>query len=196
MSLQTLLLGLLRSPASGYELNARIRSEGQHFWSASLSQIYPLLARMESQGLLYSGLASSQRGPPRKLHGLTDAGREALAQALTRAPQMGAERLPWLAEVSLAGAHLDATAAMTQLTRLHHQFTDECARLQTALDASVDEDGPATSPDAYFEHAARRCALATAQARLDWCKETLMELDSVPWPSTQDTPAEPQPGAA
>ncbi len=51
MSLQTILLGLLRSPASGYELNARIRSEGQHFWSASLSQIYPLLARMERQGL-------------------------------------------------------------------------------------------------------------------------------------------------
>jgi len=196
MSLQTILLGLLRSPASGYELNARIRSEGEHFWSASLSQIYPLLARMERQGLLYSGLASSQRGPPRKLHGLTDAGREALDEALTRAPQMGAGRLPWLAEVSLAGAHHDATAAMTQLTRLHRNFADECARLQDALDVSADEDGPPTTPDAYFERAARRCALATAQARLTWCEETLMGLDSVPWPGTQDTTLAPHHGAA
>ncbi|GEM_PF-2223769 len=108
---------------------------------------------------------------------------------------MGAERLPWLAEVSLAGAHHDASAAMTQLSRLHHQFADECARLQSALDKSNDEDSPATTPDAYFERAARRCALATAQARLDWCKETLMELDSVPWPSTQDTLVDAPPEA-
>lgn len=181
MSLQTVVLGMLRSPASGYELSARLRSGCRHFWSASLSQIYPLLARMERQGLLHSGLAGSRRGPPQKLHGLTDAGREALAQALNEAPRLGVERLPWLAEVSLAGAHRDASGAQRQLTRLHRHFAEQCSRLQDAL---ADESAPATTPDAYFERAARRCALATARARLAWCEETLMGLDAVPWTTT------------
>ncbi|MFT7461832.1 MAG: DNA-binding PadR family transcriptional regulator [Pseudohongiellaceae bacterium] len=230
MSLQTVILGLLRSTASGYELGSRLRSKTQHFWSASLSQIYPLLARMERDGLLHSGLASSLRGPPQKLHGLTDAGREALERTLEAAPEIGVERLPWLAEVSLAGAHPQASGAQRQLTRLHQHFSEQLLRLQAELaelsddshnqanqanqasdasDASGEAHGgafsseeispPATSsgesthpdpltPDGYFERAARQCALVTAEARLAWCEETLMGLDSVPW--TNDGPSD------
>jgi DNA-binding PadR family transcriptional regulator len=182
MNLETVILGMLRSPASGYELHARLKAHCRHFWSASLSQIYPLLARMEGQGLLHSGLAPSLQGPDRKLHGLTDAGRARLASTLLSAPHMGVERVPWLAEVSLAGAHGDATGARNQLTRLHQQFARRCATLQADLGNAEPEP---VGPDAFFERATLSCALATARAQLAWCEQTLMTLDRVPWPASR-----------
>jgi DNA-binding PadR family transcriptional regulator len=193
MNLETILLGLLRSPASGYDLHARLDRRCRHFWSASLSQIYPLLARMEDQGLLHSGMAPSRRGPARKLHGLTDEGRVRLSSTLQSAPHMGVERLPWLAEVSLAGAHNDANGARNQLTRLHQHFTRRCDSLQTELE---DQPSEPAGPDTFFERATLSCALATARAQLAWCEQTLMTLDRVPWQAAQP-PGDPSgPGAS
>ena len=52
MSLQHILLGLLREPASGYDLKAYFDSSVRYFWAAELSQIYPTLQRMEKSGRL------------------------------------------------------------------------------------------------------------------------------------------------
>ncbi|MYK68861.1 MAG: PadR family transcriptional regulator, partial [Gammaproteobacteria bacterium] len=43
MSLDHILLGLLRDPATGYDLKSAFSERIRHFWSAELSQIYPAL---------------------------------------------------------------------------------------------------------------------------------------------------------
>ena len=65
MSLEHILLGLLREPASGYDLKVVLDHGIGHFWAAELSQIYPSLKRLEKQGLLRSRRTASQRGPGR-----------------------------------------------------------------------------------------------------------------------------------
>ncbi len=52
MSLQHILLGLLREPASGYDLKAYFDKSVRYFWAAELSQIYPTLQRMEKAVLV------------------------------------------------------------------------------------------------------------------------------------------------
>src|ERR1700740_1459020 len=52
VSLEHILLGLLRQPASGYDLKAVLDHGIGHFWGAELSQIYPSLRRLEKRGLL------------------------------------------------------------------------------------------------------------------------------------------------
>jgi PadR family transcriptional regulator AphA len=54
MSLDPILLGLLREPASGYDLKALLDHGIGHFWAAELSQIYPTLKRLEKDGFLTS----------------------------------------------------------------------------------------------------------------------------------------------
>ena len=44
--------------------------------------IYPLMRRMQSEGLVSTYLEESPSGPPRKYYRLTDAGRESLAAQL------------------------------------------------------------------------------------------------------------------
>ena len=79
MSLEHILLGLLREPASGYDLKAVLDNGIGHFWAAELSQVYPTLKRMEKQGHLRSRRAASKRGPGRIVYELTTSGRKELA---------------------------------------------------------------------------------------------------------------------
>ena len=52
MSLNHILLGMLKEPGSGYDLGKRFSEGPIHFWSAELSQIYPALRRMTERGWL------------------------------------------------------------------------------------------------------------------------------------------------
>src|SRR6266849_6316058 len=98
MSLDLILLGLLREPASGYGLKAQLDHGIEHFWTAELSQIYPTLKRLEKAGLLRSKQAASERGPGRVLYETTAAGRQVLAEWLRSEPQIGDVRTAFLAQ--------------------------------------------------------------------------------------------------
>src|SRR3970040_1267167 len=100
MSLPHILLGLLRQPASGYDLKAEFERGIRHFWSAELSQIYPTLKRMQAKGWLSCATEPSGRGAGRRVSSRTEAGREELLRWLDGPPQVGAERFAYLAQIA------------------------------------------------------------------------------------------------
>jgi PadR family transcriptional regulator PadR len=67
---------LAQVPAHGYELVRRLNAAG--FDTVGYGTVYPLLTRMRRLGLVADAPESSPTGPPRKVYGLTDAGRRAL----------------------------------------------------------------------------------------------------------------------
>ena len=75
MTLDHILLGLLREPQSGYELKAAFDLSLNYFWPAELSQIYRNLKRLEADGAVTSRSAPSEKGPERRVYSLTPAGR-------------------------------------------------------------------------------------------------------------------------
>lgn len=66
----------------GYELAEKLQSYGFH--SFSEGSIYPLLLRMQRDGLLSSVQKKSIAGPKRKYYSLTKEGEEELAHFLER----------------------------------------------------------------------------------------------------------------
>ena len=80
MSLDHILLGLLREPRSGYDLKSRLDEAVRYFWPAELTQIYRILKRLEGEGLLRSRMVASDKGPARRVYSLTPAGRRTLQQ--------------------------------------------------------------------------------------------------------------------
>src|SRR5437588_510550 len=88
MGLDNILLGLLRQPASGYDLK-RVFDEGiGHFWAAELSQIYPALKRLEKRRLLRARKVDSKRGPGKYVYQTTAAGQAARpSNASRKTPQ-------------------------------------------------------------------------------------------------------------
>lgn len=64
----------------GYELVSRLTSRG--LAGISTGTVYPVLNRLEREGLLGSRLVASTAGPARKYYGLTASGRAALTEAI------------------------------------------------------------------------------------------------------------------
>ncbi len=99
MSLDHILFGLLREPATGYDLKNAFSENARHFWSAELSQIYPTFKRLEGQGMLRNRLEPSPKGPKRRVYSRTEKGRAELLQWLLRGPVVGTERSAYLAQL-------------------------------------------------------------------------------------------------
>jgi PadR family transcriptional regulator PadR len=70
--------------------------------------IYPLMRRMQSDGLVATYLEESPSGPPRKYYRLTDAGRAALAAQLAEWRHFTASVESLIGEVDTANAASDA----------------------------------------------------------------------------------------
>ncbi len=72
-----LLAVMSEGPAYGYEMTKRLRTRGLSM--VGEGSIYPLLGRLERDGLVQTHRAASNGGPPRKYYSLSAAGVAALA---------------------------------------------------------------------------------------------------------------------
>ncbi|EOM77825.1 PadR family transcriptional regulator [Rhodococcus rhodnii] len=70
------LASLAQAPGYGYEITARLREKG--LTEIAEGTVYALLVRMDQRGLVASEKRPSEKGPPRKVYSLSDAGAEYL----------------------------------------------------------------------------------------------------------------------
>jgi PadR family transcriptional regulator, phenolic acid-responsive transcriptional regulator len=129
MSLEHILIGLLRQPSSGYDLKKVFDERIDYFWAAELSQIYPTLKRLEKRGWVRCRQAASSRGPGRRVYETTAAGRRALRDWLAKGPEIGDERFAYLAQIYL----MDELADLKQTLRFFTVLRDEFNRKREAL---------------------------------------------------------------
>ena len=180
MSLQHILLGLLREPAAGYDLKAVFDERISHFWSAEFGQIYPTLNRLEEHGLLESHVQPSDKGPNRRVYSLTDGGREELLRWLGGGPAMGAERFAYLAQLYFMDAmgNLDETRAF--MTDLKQRLDEWLGRLKAIETAVTSEHGSAPehySDGGFHQFATLRMGILSIGSKVAWCDETLAAID-------------------
>jgi PadR family transcriptional regulator PadR len=71
------LLSIIDEEASyGYEMVSKLRTRGLHL--AGEGSIYPVLSRLQKQGMIESYLVQSSEGPARKYYRMSRPGRDAL----------------------------------------------------------------------------------------------------------------------
>jgi DNA-binding PadR family transcriptional regulator len=76
LSPEYVLLGLLaRQPAHGYELHQKLSGDLGQVWRLSLSQVYNILNRLESQDLIAGEIEEQDKLPARRRYHLTPDGR-------------------------------------------------------------------------------------------------------------------------
>jgi DNA-binding PadR family transcriptional regulator len=130
MSLDHILLGILRRPSSGYEIKQQFDEVFSHFWVADLPQIYRTLNRMEGDGWLTAATAASSKGPERRVYRLTASGKRALKHWLSTSPTIATERIEYLAQTFFLGALEDDRAALAFMRELRDVLATELAVLQ------------------------------------------------------------------
>ncbi len=179
MSLDHVLLGLLRQPASGFDLKAMFDEGIGHFWSAELSQIYPTLKRLEKKGWLRSRSAPAKRGRGRRVYEITPPGRKALQAWLSGGPQVGDERLAFLAQIYLMdelgdlGKTLEFFGALRESVAQRLRELRQIERRWAQADPAYPEVAPL--PDFHVQLSLRWGVLSQV-AKLRWCDESIRRI--------------------
>lgn len=176
MSLDHILLGLLREPASGYDLKATFQAGCQHFWSAELGQIYPTLARLEERGWLNSHREPSARGPARRVYRRTAAGSRELHRWLRGGAVTGTERFAYVAQLLFLGELADPPATIRFLEDLRVKLLAVLELLQV-----VEADLKAKHPDCphdltdadLHDYLSLRLGTGSLRAKVAVCDEGL-----------------------
>ena len=180
MSLNHILLGLLREPAAGYDLKAVFDERISHFWSAEFGQIYPTLNRLEERGLLQSRVEPSDRGPNRRVYGLTEEGRRELLRWLSSGPVVGTERFAYLAQLYFMDTLGDLHETCAFMTALKQRLNEWLGRLEAIESAVTADHGNAPeyySDGGFHQFATLRMGILSIGSKVQWCGETLAAID-------------------
>lgn len=121
-----ILVSLLERPGSGYELARRFERSIGYFWTATHQQIYRVLGRMVSDGLLLVREVEQQGRPDKKEYSVTESGRTALTAWLHK--PIEPESLRHDLAVKIRGAAFDDPAALIREVERHHQCTGTGSR--------------------------------------------------------------------
>lgn len=180
MSLDYILLGILRKPGTGYDIKAAFDEVFNHFWQAQQSQIYRTLKRLEDEGSLASRTEPSDRGPDRRVYAITPRGRERLREWLSGEPVVGEDRHTFLAQVFFLDELGDMEASLAFMKRLRERLAERRDTLE-GIDAywrEHDPDYPDRLDDADF-HAALTLdlGLMKTRAQVEWAEKSIRRLE-------------------
>jgi PadR family transcriptional regulator AphA len=181
MSLDHILLGLLREPASGYDLKAVFGERIHYFWPAELSQVYPALQRLDHKGLLRSREAPAKRGPRRRVYQTTAAGHRVLRQWLKESPELGDERIGFLAKVYLMDELGDLAKTLQYFKELREILATRLEELR-AIERGWAARDP-RYPDGLSAHMFHvlltlRKGLLSLSTHVEWCDESVCRIEA------------------
>ena len=179
MSLRHILLGMLREPHSGYDIKKEFEKSLRNFWRAELSQIYPLLQKMEEEGLVSSREGASEIGPRKRIYRRAAKGSRELKAWLSDGPVVGTERIGYLAQVYFLANLKDDDKAIEFM----EQLLAYMRRWLTLLEGSEaewrasDPRYPDALPDAdFYPQLTLDLGLRKVRANVEWCEDSLARL--------------------
>ena len=170
------VLGLLTyAPLSGYDIR-RIYSQSMgNFWSESYGHIYPILKRLEAEGLATREIVPQEGKPDRNVYTITAAGRAQLRAWLAQPSDAHKERVEVLLKVFLSW-ETGPAEAIAQVRAFRAEHEGHLARYSGYAEGITAE----AAPPAPYWLLTVRCGQRLSQAMVDWCDEALAELDRLP----------------
>jgi PadR family transcriptional regulator AphA len=180
MSLRNTLLGFLYlGPMTGYELKKYMDNSTQLFWYAALSQIYPALKKLESEGMIRSELQPQEGKPDKRIYTITEAGRTAwLAWLAEPVEELPAKKQPDLLKLFFSGV-LDKETILDHLHRqldLHRAQLVHYERETKAYVAQIIAETGLAREGMMWEQV-RQFGEASERASIRWLEETIETIE-------------------
>ena len=172
---------MLAEPHSGYDLKKAFNQSLRNFWNAELSQIYPQLQKLEEDGLLTSEQVASANGPPRRVYSRSNKGQRELASWLLDGPNVGEERISYLAQVFFLSQLDDPAEALAFMHQLRAHMASWLESLQAVEKSWQAEDPryPDQLPDdAFYQQLTLALGLKKVNCNVEWCDECIARLEA------------------
>jgi len=170
------VLGLLAYTSfSGYDIRRIYEQSLANFWSESYGHIYPILKRLEDEGLATSAVQRQSGKPDRYVYTITDQGRDELHRWLAQPLDPHKERVELLLKV-FHGWEVgpDAVIALVRQQRALHES------LLRRYDGYDEDMAAHPEPPTPYWLMTVSCGRHLSEAWLAWCDETLEKLEHLP----------------
>lgn len=181
-TLQYAILGILTYVSlNGYSLKKLFDRSINHFWHASLSQIYKELGELERNGYVTSSIQEQDDRPDKRVYAITSAGQEAFLAWLNRFPQPYAS--PKRDEFALRiffGGRLENAVLRKHLEGFieeRQRFLEEMIEGKKKAYEILKEANLVEGSENRGMYFIRRRTEITTQALIQWARECLEALD-------------------
>ncbi len=171
---QYAILGVLSMipGSSGYDIKKFCDQTIAHFWRENYGHIYPVLKRLETEGLIRGETERTAGNPPRNIYFVTERGRRALedwlAATLEKQPP---PRMELLLKLFFGGfMPFGQVIAMIEESRQHYL---ELIETYVEIERKTLAEKGRPEDEYLFQLATVRFGLSNARAGLQWCDETL-----------------------
>lgn len=191
MALRYAILGYLSSaPGSGYDLAQQLNGGLGWFWSASHSQIYPELKRLEAEGLIEGEPTTVGEKLEKRVYSISQAGREELVDWASDEPRYRPNRDPErlqlifsdLADVDVVRSHLQAHRQhfADRRTRLLAMRQRIISRQHTRVERRLRELGDgAADLSLLLRDLAYSGDIERAELEIAWADDAIARLDAL-----------------
>ena len=179
MSLKHIMLGMLRESHSGYDIKKEFEKSQRNFWRAELSQIYPLLQKMDGDGLLTSRDSTSDIGPTRRVYKRTAKGKKELVSWLLNGPIVGTEKIAYLAQVYFLSDLGGESGAIAFMQELRDYMAEWLRTLEDTANQWKSNDPrypDSLSDDEFYAQLTLDMGLRKVRANVDWCDHSIARI--------------------
>ncbi len=170
------ILGVLSlAPMSGYDIKMVTDNSIGHFWNENFGHIYPMLRRMEQEGLISREVRYTPGRPDRSVYTLTDTGEKALTDWLLREPEEQPSRIELLLQIFFARAV--PLPAIIEKVKKERELHERRLTTYETIERHIREgDSHQDMEDAPFWLMTLSFGKHRSSAAVAWCQETIQTL--------------------
>jgi PadR family transcriptional regulator, regulatory protein AphA len=171
MNLHATILGLLNwRPCSGYDLKRILSDSDLFYWSGNNNQIYKILLELQQAGQVTFEEQRQTSLPTRKIYSVTDAGRDALEQALLQQPEAPELHRNFL--IQLAWAESLSDDELLNLLKKYEEEITSCLRLAEGQQQRKKDHPGRSARERYLWSRLDENMVQAWRAELAWTRET------------------------
>jgi len=171
------VLGLLMiSPMSGYDMKKKIDMGLSFFWNENYGHLYPVLSKLEKQGLIAKDVNDVERRPERNVYKITRTGKQELAGWFPKKNDTVKFRSELMLKLFF-GSHAEVNTLIFMVDQEKQQH-EVLLRTYADLEKQILEENY-RDEDRTFWHITLQNGRFFSQSQIAWCEETLKALKKI-----------------
>jgi DNA-binding PadR family transcriptional regulator len=166
-----ILVSLVDSPASGYDLAKQFEASVGFFWKATHQQIYRELTKLEEQGWISAKVISQDNRPDKKLYSVTELGKQQLVEWMAHESEPAAIKDDLLVKI-FAGYLAPSKTIVEELER-HRKLHAQKLRVYQDIEQQYFQNPHALSQQDKFRYLTLRKGIGYETDWIAWCDEAI-----------------------
>ena len=169
-----ILVSLVESPASGYDLAKQFEASVGFFWKATHQQIYRELTKLEEQGWISAEVISQENRPDKKLFSVTELGKQHLVEWMAQKSEPAALKDDLLVKL-FAGYIVPEPIILKELEH-HRNLHQEKLKVYQDIEQQYFQNPQSLSQQTKFRYLTLRKGIGYEADWIAWCDEALQLL--------------------